>query len=268
MRVLLFEGVLPLKRNFRGAPTEADPSMDGESAPASLDGLLETLSLSNCNIGTAGLLVLLLALTEDGGRGCTTALDLSCNRLTSISLECFTALLEFTKVKRLDLRHNPLHAPRSAEFISFLTEGCQALTELSLCSTGLSRAQIRGLLHVLPEMPNLRVLLLDFLDIPLEMAVEIHSAVRKSRLQYISLTGCDVNKHPTLMHELVACCTRNRQAEGVGINASPYASFFEELFKKMEARGWTPFRRSSLTGDFEPYTNNDPSLFTVAHPIE
>ncbi|CCW66463.1 unnamed protein product [Phytomonas sp. Hart1] len=276
MLVFLFNGILPLKRNICEAAKlttreegEVESLPDGSGKKTSdPEALLGTLSFSNCNIGTASLMVILLALAEDGETARTTALDLSCNCLTNNSLECFTALLKQTKVKKLDLRHNYLYAPWGTELLSFLEEGCSELTELSLCSTGLSHAQIRLLLHALPGMPNLRVLLLNHLDIPLEMALEVHSAVQKSRLQYLSLVGCAVNNHPTLMQKLVACCAKNRQAEGVGMDFSPNASFFEEHLKRMEAKGWTPLlHRSSLSIDFEPYTNNDPSLFSVFHSI-
>lgn len=305
VHVLFFSGFAKLaavavqratEAKAKGGSHDASTATTGKTAGVSFfdkeeeTATLSTLSFSSCQLGSAGLVVLLtgVAFLAAGGLRGVCTLDLSYNDLQSISLYSFTQLLRFTYVKRLSLRGNNLASVDVIPFREFLLEGCDhQVEELDLSYTELTEVQVGILIETLPCLHRLRVLLLEEVTIAANKWPSLVRAVERTQLWHLRLlpSTAPSSSSPfpsgsvatssvvTYVKSIDEVCARNarRTTEVAGAAAASAArtgffglstaSFFEAFFRFSQLRvGHGGEVGSALPGNYGAFTNNDPSL--------
>jgi hypothetical protein len=307
LHVLLFDGFsrladVTMQRATEGRDQRSSgPSImssrlnNNNTAAADNETMLSTLSLSSCQMGSAGLVVLLTGVAALAAQGVSSicTLDLSYNNLQSASLYALMQLLRFTYISRLSLRGNNLASVDVIPFREFLLEGCEwQLEELDLSYTGLTAAQVNVLIEALPRLKRLRVLLLEEVAIPSSKWPSLARAVERTQLWHLRLvpstalsttnsskSGHAASVSPVLssiapyIRSMDEVCARNAQraAEASGADAASVArngffgfntvSFFEAFFRYSLLRaGTTGEGASALPEGYRAFTSNDPSL--------
>ncbi|KPI84877.1 hypothetical protein ABL78_6059 [Leptomonas seymouri] len=300
LHVLFFDGFskLPLLVETEVATeTEGSGSQDGQpqtipttaqrrgnAAPGEqVEETLATLSFSACQMGSAGLLVLLTGVASLAAQGLKgiSSLDLSYNELRSTSLYSFTQMLRFTFVTRLSLRGNNLASIDVTPFREFLLEGCDLqIEELDLSYTELTPAQVGVLIESLPLMNRIRVLLLEEVTIPVSKWPLLVRAVERTQLWQLRLlpsTALSTSSTYTPISSIVIyvklieeICANNerlaKEASAGTVACSGFfgfntPSFFEAFFSYSQIRGGAAGECGcALPEGYTAFTNNDPSL--------
>ncbi|EPY27752.1 hypothetical protein STCU_05586 [Strigomonas culicis] len=245
---------------FSGLLSSIEEALTKEARKHSATSLvhLKTISFSICKITSAGLLILLAALSTKPGHQ-VTCLDVSYNLLTESSFFCLTQCLPLTNLTMLSLRGNNCHGETSNTFRELLLEGFISLEEIDLGWTDLTYKQICVLIECIPQMKKMHVLLLDGLTIPIEKTTAITKAVSMSHLFHVSFYGCVNCQSPIFLQRIKDICDANREActQHEWHNRESYLT---SLFKISAERGVTPPSMSALPAGYGPFTTNDPSL--------
>ncbi|CAD2214872.1 hypothetical protein, conserved [Angomonas deanei] len=229
---------------------------------------LATLSFSICQINTAALFILLTALSTPKAGNLITNLDISFNLLDGNSFYTLSQLLPLTHVCRLSLRGNNLGCENTTSFREFLVDACSAshtskpaLNELDFSATQLSYKQVCVLIECIPLMKGLHQLLLDGVDIPSSKTSALKDAVSESNIYFLSLKNIpEISTNTIYLQELEEICERNRRRV-LGANAAEDEGFFRKFFERGRQKGWRPTGYSALPEGYQPFTNNDPSLW-------
>ncbi|KPA82421.1 hypothetical protein ABB37_03493 [Leptomonas pyrrhocoris] len=307
MHVLFFDGFFKLasipsrKAAAAAAQCERDEAREGSSLTSAAavhskgnaasgeeaEETLSTLSFSSCQMGSAGVVVLLTGIAALAGQGMSSisSLDLSYNALQSCVLYSFSQMLRFTFVKRLSLRGNNLASVDVIPFREFLLEGCERqVEELDLSYTELTPTQIAVLIEALPRLSRMRVLLLEEVTIPGSKWPSLVRAVERTQLWHLRLVSSNAvfstatapppfSSIAFYVKSIEEVCARNAQraAEASGAAAAAAArngffglngaSFFEAFFLFSQLKGCRMGEgESALPGDYTAFTTNDPSL--------
>ncbi|KEG15309.1 hypothetical protein DQ04_00111090 [Trypanosoma grayi] len=226
---------------------------------------LECLSVPFCEVGAATLLLLLCGLNQCRAlQPQLRYLNLSWNWIDASCSHMLAMLLGRTSVRRLSLHGNRFGGGDAITFQEFLLQGCAHLEELDLSYTSLTRAEVCALIRCLPQLRNLEVLLLDGVQVPESKAVALSSAIRQSKLTYVSLKGILACSGEAYLQRIRVACHRNLVSRNVQKDKSTMRHLAESLsfFEAFERRAcnWVGDDASALPPSYRPFTTNEPSL--------
>ncbi|ORC93732.1 uncharacterized protein TM35_000016090 [Trypanosoma theileri] len=226
---------------------------------------LECFSIPFCEVGAATLLLLLCGFNHCRAlQPQLRYLNLSYNWINTSCTYMLAMLLSRTSVRRLSLRGNRFGGGDMLTFQDFLLQGCCLLEELDLGYTCLTRAEVCALIRCLPEMPNLQVLLLDGIHVPASKAVALSTAIRKSKLTYVSLKGIAACSGEAYLHRIHLACQRHKTERILSNDQltmrelAETGSFFEAFARRTGE--WMGTDNSALPPSYRPFTTNEPSL--------
>ncbi|KAH9577579.1 hypothetical protein LSM04_008621 [Trypanosoma melophagium] len=227
--------------------------------------VLECFSVPFCEIGAATLLLLLCGFNHCRAlQPQLKYLNLSYNWINTSCSHMLAMLLSRTSVRRLSLRGNRFGGGDMSTFQDFLLHGCCLLEELDLGYTCLTRAEVCALIRCLPEMPNLQVLLLDGVHVPASKAVALSTAIRKSKLTYVSLKGIPACSGEAYLHRIHLACQHHKtermlQDDQLTMRELAETGSFFEAFSRRTGE-WMDTGQTALPVSYRPFTTNEPSL--------
>ncbi|KAH8613620.1 hypothetical protein ERJ75_000707100 [Trypanosoma vivax] len=225
---------------------------------------MECFSATFCCISAATLLVILLCFVDSrNSQAQLMNLHLAFNWIDPSCFDMLALLMPRTNVIRLSLRGNRLGGGDALVFQEFILQGCVLLEELDISHTSLTVADVCVLIRCIPQLPVMRVLLLDGICVPENKTAALFAAIENSKLTHVSLNGVTPCLGDAYIKRVNAVCESHqldsaaRKTRLLALRGS-YFDAFERRSRDFAPRG----RATAIHHKYRPFTTNDPSLQT------